>query len=578
MSELNRIPFKKYLNKPDQIKRQPKTVTSKSYTRTNSVTPSICRKCGKPVSSLISEAFNCTCPNRSSSIRPSKQNRVQNSLSVLPNNQYPNPVQTQVDKISGYPLKARNFSSLYRTSDFKATLQTSESLKDSFIESSFQEHYNNYKGNHDKSLLIEKRKKMRIKDNAKIDRKRAKDDSTKHKFLVFKGNNSGLVKTLMDLRQGWCEGYYSLPSSANFIWMPTSYNIRFERLKASCAPQIVNHFECHTEISNKSKLFTNLTAYCTGNKVNLGSIIPTTFVVDFRNNNYFSQIHSFKVFMINVKSKNLPSTHYAGKNVWIIKPAGFNRGRGIKVFNDFDVLDEIVKDILSSKAPGSAMTYVIQKYIEKPLLVNCRKFDIRVWVLVTQSENCYFFPQGYLRTSSEKFSLENLDSTFIHLTNNAIQKEGTEYGKFEAGNQMSFKQFQEYLLAHHGNIRVNSMISIMKSQIITSLLSVKGKLNPNGRLGCFEIFGYDFIIDSCFKPWLIEVNTNPCIELSSPLLEQIIPRMLDDALELALDSAFAGPRNPLETTQVIDLPSGNLWEFLVSLSSSAALVVSGINL
>jgi hypothetical protein len=302
-----------------------------------------------------------------------------------------------------------------------------------------------------------------------------------------------------------------------------------------------------------------------------------TFVIDFRNNNYFSQVHSFKVFMINVKTKGLPSTHFIGRNVWIMKPAGFNRGRGIKVFNDFDVLDDIVKEILANKAPGTAMTYVIQKYIEKPLLINNRKFDIRVWVLITQSENCYFFPQGYLRTSSEKFSLDNLDSTFIHLTNNAIQKDGTDYGKFEAGNQMSFKQFQDYLHAHHGNIRLSSIISVMKSQIIASLQAVKGKLNPNNRLGCFEIFGYDFIIDNSFKPWLIEVNTNPCIELSSPLLEQIIPRMLDDALELTLDLAFPGNRNALIIPHVIELPSGNLWEFLVSLSVNGALMVSGIN-
>ena len=41
-----------------------------------------------------------------------------------------------------------------------------------------------------------------------------------------------------------------------------------------------------------------------------------------------------------------------------------------------------------------------------------------------------------------------------------------------------------------------------------------------------EIFGYDFFIDSDFTVWLIEVNTNPCIEESSPILEKILPRML----------------------------------------------------
>ena len=97
--------------------------------------------------------------------------------------------------------------------------------------------------------------------------------------------------------------------------MATSNNIRFERLKSGYNTQFVNHFEFHSELSNKSKLFLNLLDYCKRCEVDLDSIIPTTFVINFRNNQYFSQIHNFKVFMINVKNKNLPSTHFVGKNI-----------------------------------------------------------------------------------------------------------------------------------------------------------------------------------------------------------------------------------------------------------------------
>jgi hypothetical protein len=66
--------------------------------------------------------------------------------------------------------------------------------------------------------------------------------------------------------------------------------------------------------------------------------------------------------------------------------------------------------------------FVIQKYIEKPMLINDRKFDIRVWVLVTHLMEVFVFKEGYLRTSSEKFNLSAnlIDNPFIHLTNNAI--------------------------------------------------------------------------------------------------------------------------------------------------------------
>lgn len=65
--------------------------------------------------------------------------------------------------------------------------------------------------------------------------------------------------------------------------------------------------------------------------------------------------------------------------------------------------------------------------------------------------------------------------------------------------------------------------------------SVKKKLNPHLRKHCFELFGLDFIIDREVRVWLIEVNENPCIECASPLLSQLIPRMLNDAFKIVLD-------------------------------------------
>lgn len=69
-----------------------------------------------------------------------------------------------------------------------------------------------------------------------------------------------------------------------------------------------------------------------------------------------------------------------------------------------------------------------------------RKFDIRVWVLVTQEQKCFIFKEGYIRTSCEEYSLsdESIAKTYIHLTNNAVQKFATNYGKFEDANQLSF--------------------------------------------------------------------------------------------------------------------------------------------
>ena len=66
----------------------------------------------------------------------------------------------------------------------------------------------------------------------------------------------------------------------------------------------------------------------------------------------------------------------------------------------------------------------------------------------------------------------------------------------------------------------------MKNLVNLSMLSVRKKLNPENRNFCMEIYGYDFIIDEEFKVYLIEINTNPCLEESSKLLEMLLPRMI----------------------------------------------------
>lgn len=101
------------------------------------------------------------------------------------------------------------------------------------------------------------------------------------------------------------------------------------------------------------------------------------------------------------------------------------------------------------------------------------------------------------------------------------------------------------------------------------MLAVRKKLNSNDRSYCFEIFGYDFMVDENFKLWLIEVNTNPCMEESNAFLKMLLPRMVDDALKLTLDVVFPPKRRVEEPKSVYPVEghadTENLWEFLVQL-------------
>jgi len=81
----------------------------------------------------------------------------------------------------------------------------------------------------------------------------------------------------------------------------------------------------------------------------------------------------------------------------------------------------------------------LQKYIERPLLISQRKFDIRIWVFLNPDGEAFFCKEGYLRTSSNKFVLDpdDPDNKFVHLTNIAVQKFSEGFGQHEDGNILS---------------------------------------------------------------------------------------------------------------------------------------------
>ena len=63
-------------------------------------------------------------------------------------------------------------------------------------------------------------------------------------------------------------------------------------------------------------------------------------------------------------------------------------------------------------------------------------------------------------------------------------------------------------------------------------------LDSKKRVNSYELFGYDFMFDTNFKPYLIEVNSNPSLEISSSLLAKVFTTMLDNTLRIAVDPLF----------------------------------------
>ena len=83
----------------------------------------------------------------------------------------------------------------------------------------------------------------------------------------------------------------------NFKWTPVSSGIKFRELETTQSmKQIVNHFECHRHLSNKSKMFENIKTYWENLKSNVFKIIPLTFFISVdvtKNNSVIASMADF---------------------------------------------------------------------------------------------------------------------------------------------------------------------------------------------------------------------------------------------------------------------------------------------
>ena len=411
---------------------------------------------------------------------------------------------------------------------------------------------------------------LRRRPLSKLKVKKLTKNPQKYYYHILPGNNSKLVEKCLLTRPKWEKT--SEPENlvtCNLIWTELSHEMNFSIHGEIDYSQVVNHFEFHNEISNKKNLFINLLRYCEYNRINLFSFYPLTIILYFKKEFYAEQIEGFKQIYLDlpnmiegtVKEKDeksytdyfranlvkrvgnvqkiiIPKSNYIGRNTWLLKRTNLNRGRQIKIFSD---LRQILNEIEESKTKCNHL--IIQKYIEAPALYNNRKFDIRIWVLFTYisrsyNVDVYVFKEGHLKACSEPFSLSS-DDLYVHLTNYSVQKYNRNFSKMEIGNEISFKTFQEELDKKNANKNFKKDIFPKITKIIAiSANSCKNKINILNRNNCFEIFGYDFILDQYYEPFLLEVNTNPGLEESSPLIKMLVPRMIDDAFRLTIDRVF----------------------------------------
>lgn len=209
---------------------------------------------------------------------------------------------------------------------------------------------------------------------------------------------------------------------------------------------------------------------------------------------------------------------YSQKNFkWIIKPPASARGTGIKVVNRWAQIPK--------RKP-----IIVQKYIERPLLINGSKFDLRLYVLVTSINplRVYMYHNGLVRFASVKYSSKNdtLNDRCMHLTNYSINKFSSNYSKNEDvnachGHKWTLKSLWTYLESR--NVDTSGLWGAMRNLVLRTILAGENsiynmiKLNVESKYSTFELFGFDVLLDSDLVPWLLEVNISPSLHSDLPL-------------------------------------------------------------
>ena len=227
-------------------------------------------------------------------------------------------------------------------------------------------------------------------------------------------------------------------------------------------------------------------------------------------------------------SVNLPQYVLEGsKNVWIVKPGGLSRGRGVHCIDQLN-------DILSNVKPCNQT--IIQKYIENPLVINGRKFDIRQWVLVTDLNplTVWLFETPYVRFGAENYHIDDFKNVFSQLTGNSIAKHSDKFNTGEIeGDMWENAQFREFLKKTYGGDPWIQIQKKIEKIVILSLECAKHKLF--NRKNNFEVFGFDIMLDDKLNVYIIEINASPDWTYSTKVTEKLVKIASDDIMKVVLD-------------------------------------------
>ncbi|XP_032477959.1 tubulin polyglutamylase TTLL5 isoform X2 [Phocoena sinus] len=318
--------------------------------------------------------------------------------------------------------------------------------------------------------------------------------------------DSRLVRSILT-----AHGFHEVhPSSTDYNLMWTGSHLKPFLLRTLSEAQKVNHFPRSYELTRKDRLYKN--------------------IVRMQHTHGFKAFHILpQTFLLPAEYAEFCNSYSKDRGPWIVKPVASSRGRGVYLINNPNQIS-LEENIL------------VSRYINNPLLIDDFKFDVRLYVLVTSYDPLviYLYEEGLARFATVRYDqgTKNIRNQFMHLTNYSVNKKSGDYVSCDDpevedyGNKWSMSAMLRYLKQEGKD--TTALMAHVEDLIIKTIISAElaiataCKTFVPHRSSCFELYGFDVLIDSTLKPWLLEVNLSPSLACDAPLDLKIKASMISD--------------------------------------------------
>uniref|UniRef100_H0XQC6 Tubulin tyrosine ligase like 10 n=1 Tax=Otolemur garnettii TaxID=30611 RepID=H0XQC6_OTOGA len=235
--------------------------------------------------------------------------------------------------------------------------------------------------------------------------------------------------------------------------------------------------------------------------------------------------------------------------IWICKPTASNQGKGIFLLRNQEEVaalqaktQSMEDDPIYRKMPfRTPQARVVQRYIQNPLLLGGKKFDVRSYLVIACAMPfMVFFGHGYARLTLNLYDPHSNDLSG-HLTNQFMQKKSPLYVLLKEDTVWSMDHLNRYINDHFRKAK-----GLPRDWVFTTftkaILTMKIHCSITTRTELLLSQGYnsslclDFLIDENFKVWLLEMNSNPALHTNCEVLKEVVPGVVMETLDLALET------------------------------------------